>query len=194
MALIPKFHILAAHYPVKAGEHIVAGQWVVLDVTGEVKRATGASGELVIGVAGDTKSTHVSGLPETIGAGIGGGGRFDVNGDPVPAALTDSRTSPHAHGAPFQTRVSDGFDETKASGRMTVYQSGGVFATNEYTGIIGVNDPLYATTYGKLTASPGLQIVAYCTVAPGPYESGVPGTDINGSMSLGNYLEFKMVV
>ena len=186
MALIPKFHILAAHYPVKAGEHIVAGQWVVLDnVTGEVKRATGASGELVIGVAGDTKSTHVSGLPETNDAGIGGGGRFDVNGDPVPAALTD---------APFQTRVSDGFDETKASGRMTVYQSGGVFATNEYTGIIGVNDPLYATTYGKLTASPGFQIVAYCTVAPGPYESGVPGTDINGSMSLGNYLEFKMVV
>jgi len=44
------------------------------------------------------------------------------------------------------------------------------------------------------TPSTANQIVAYCTKAPGPEDSGVPGTDINGSMSLGTYLEFKMVV
>jgi hypothetical protein len=188
MALIPKFHILAAHYPVASGQEIVAGQWVKLNANGEVEKAEGASGELVIGVAGDTKSYRYSGLPETNDAGIGGGGTFDVNGNPVPATLTD---------AAFQTRVSDGFDETKASGRMTVYHSGGVFASNEFdtaSGGIGVNDPLYVNASGNLTKTPGFQIVAYCTVAPGPYESGVPGTDINGSMSLGSYLEFKMVV
>ena len=190
MALIPKFHILAAHYPVLAGEEIVAGMWVILDTaTGDVKLAKNASSsDLVIGVAGDTKSsTGQSGLPETNSAAIGGGGGFDANGNVVGADTA----------AAFQTRVSDTFDETKASGRMTVYQNGGVFATNEYeaTGIV-VNSPLYVSTNGKLTTTPSLsgQIVAYCTVAPGPYESGVPGTDINGSMSLGNYLEFKMVI
>ena len=136
---------------------------------GDLTDPSAGHGEVVIGVAGDTKSTSVSGLPTTNASSMGA----------------------------FVNRVSDTFDETKASGRMTVYQNGGVFATNEYeaTGIV-VNSPLYVSTNGKLTITPSLsaQIVAYCTVAPGPYESGVPGTDINGSMSLGNYLEFKMVI
>ena len=32
----------------------------------------------------------------------------------------------------WQNRVSDGFNETKASGLMTVYQNGGEFATDQF--------------------------------------------------------------
>src|ERR1035437_4126969 len=32
----------------------------------------------------------------------------------------------------WQNRVSDSFDETKASAKLTVYSSGGIFATDQY--------------------------------------------------------------
>jgi hypothetical protein len=59
-----------------------------------------------------------------------------------------------------------------------------------------VNDPLYVDGTSVLTATPSAstQIVGYCVKAPGPYESGVPGTDVNGSLTLGNYMEFKLVL
>lgn len=177
MALIEKFHILAAWYPQAASQEIIEGMLVKLNSGGEVILATGASGEICIGVAGDTKSTSVCGLPDTNAPAVGMGGLPPYN----PA---------------YQNRVSDNFDETRASGRMTVYQNGGVFATNQYVGTPAVNNPLYVDTTGKFTATPSTsaQIVAYCTKAAGAYPSGVPGIDIEGSITLGNYIEFKLVI
>ena len=169
MALIERFHIVADHYPVAAGEEIIEGMIVELNSSGQVVLANGSSGEVALGIAGDTKSTSVSGLPTTNNSSQGA----------------------------FVNRVSDSFDETKASGRMTVYHSGGSFATNQYENLsYSVNDALYVSANGKLTnvASTSGQIVGYVTKAPGAYESGVPGIDVNGSLTLGNYVEFKLVI
>jgi hypothetical protein len=169
MALIERFHVVADHYPVEAGEEIIEGMIVTLNANGRVVLASGASGEVCLGVAGDTKSVSVSGLPTTNASSQGA----------------------------FVNRVSDSFDETKASGRMTVYHTGGSFATNQYENVaFAVNDPLYCSANGKFTnvLSTSGQIVGYVTKAQGPYESGVPGIDINGSLTLGNYIEFKLVI
>lgn len=175
MALIEQFHIVADHYPVASGQEIIEGQLVKLNSSGEVVIADGSSGEVVLGVAGDTKSTSVSGLPTVNNARLGTGGTSEA----------------------FVNRVSDTFDETKASGRMTVYHSGGKFATNRFNaGTYSVGDALYAASDGDFTnvASTSMQIVAYLTKVPGAFESGVPGIDVNGSITLGSYIEFKLVI
>ena len=84
--------------------------------------------------------------------------------------------------AGWQNRVSDYFDETKASGKMTVYHSGGEFATDQYSSNVTQATPytaLYANQGLLCTAieSTGSGIVAYLTQTAGAYPSGVPGTD-----------------
>jgi hypothetical protein len=179
MALIPKFHLIPESFPVKAAEEIIAGMVVALDAVannGQVVVADqGALANVYVGLAGDTKSaTGTSGLP-FVGGGTGAG---------------------------FQNRVSDNFDETKASGLITVYHSGGTFATNMYvTGTYTVGDNLYVGTTvnkGKLgnTMAVGAvgAVVGIVTKVPGAYDSGVPGIDVNGSITLGNYMEFILKI
>lgn len=168
MALIEIYHVVADHYAINSSvTDLIEGMWVALNSSGEAVKATGSN--LCIGVAGDTKSTSTAGLPTTNASSMGA----------------------------FQNRVSDTFDETKASGRVTVYHSGGKFATNQYETAVGSStpgDPLYVSSNAKLqaAASANAQIVAYLTKAAGAYPSGVPGTDVSGSLTLGNYIEFKM--
>lgn len=102
----------------------------------------------------------------------------------------------------WQNRVSDSFDETAASGLMTVYHGGGEFATDQFEADVlnaDVGDPLYASTDGTLQASVSGNPVAILTLGADSYPSGVPGVDINGDMALkgdnGNkYIEFKLLV
>ena len=157
---------------------IIEGMIVKLDTgDGTVVPATGESGEIALGIAADTKSTDTSGLPTT-----------NVSG-----------TAAYNAQANFVNRVSDSFDETRASGRMTVYVSGGVFATNQYTGA-GFNPgtPVYVSSGALLTTTPSAsaQIVGYVIHGPAAEDSGVPGLDVadKGSMTLGNYVEFKSVL
>jgi hypothetical protein len=92
----------------------------------------------------------------------------------------------------WQNRVSDSFDETKASAKITVYSGGGAFATDQYLAggnidAAHVGDYLKANTNGVLvydSTSKTSDTVAQLTGAPGVYPSGVPGTDINGDMAL----------
>lgn len=175
MALIEKWFVIADHYPVATGQEIIEGMMVKLDATGAIVLADGGASEVCLGVAADTKSTSTSGLPSTNPAYIGA----------------------PANSQQLVNRVSDFYDETKASGRMTVYHDGGVFASNQYeTGSYAVNDALYVSANGKLTnvASASAQIVGRVVKVPGPYDSGVPGIDINGSISLGSYLEYNQVI
>ena len=176
MALIEKFVVIADHYPVNSSASLIEGMFVKLNSSGEVVAATGGASEVALGVCADTKSTSTSGLPSTNNAYVGG-------------TLGASAT--------FVNRVSDTFDETKASGRMTVYHGGGIFASNQYEALtFAVNEALYVSASSKLTnvASTSGQIVGYVTKAPAAYDSGVPGTDINGSLTLGNYMEFKLKI
>lgn len=173
MALIEQFHVVADHFPVDSSvTNLIEGMMVMLNSSGNAVKATGASGTRCLGVSGDTKSTSLSGLPST----------------------NDS-----SQGA-FVNRVSDSFDETRASGRITVYHSGGKFASNQYeaspTLAYAVGLPLYVSANAKVTtdASANSQIIGTVTAVPAAYASGVPGIDINGSITLGNYIEFKLEV
>jgi len=173
MALVEKFHVVAAEQDVASGETIKEGQLVSLNTSGEVVLAS--TNAAVYGVAGDTKSTSASAMP-----GISAG---------------------------WQNRVSDYFDETKASGKMTVYHSGGEFATDQFASNVSSANPgalLYGNALGVLdtTDEGGLTTgtpVARLTRAAGSYPSGVPGIDINGDQALAGdnsntYIEYKLLV
>lgn len=182
MALIEKFHVVAAERAVATGQTIKEGQCVALNTLGQVVlEGTAIAGDAsspyyrTYGIAGDTKSTTASAMP-----GVATG---------------------------WQNRASDYYDETKASGKMTVYHSGGEFATDQFTSNVAALTP-YSALYanGGLLSAAGeggptyeTYVVAYLTQADGAYPSGVPGTDINGDMALSGdnsntYIEFKLVI
>ena len=104
----------------------------------------------------------------------------------------------------YQNRVSDYFDETSASGKMTVYHSGGEFATDQFSANVAsatIMDPLYANAGVLCTAaeSTASGVVGRLLKAAGSYPSGVPGTDVTGDQALSGensntYLEFKLVI
>ena len=191
MALIEKFHVVAAVKAVAAGQLIKEGQLVSLNTSGAVVlQGYGSANYVPYGVAGDTKNT-ASYLP-----GVASG---------------------------WQNRASDYFDETKASGKMTVYHSGGEFATDQFT-----SNTAGSTPYAPLYAYNGLfhsvtdvqtsGVVAYLTAAAAAYPSGVPGVDTTsydattyvGDQAMGGevtagaapagaaynntYIEFKLVI
>ena len=93
-------------------------------------------------------------------------------------------------------RVADFYNETKASGKMSVYHGGGTFATNQYdtADSLLVGDKLYSNVDGDVSkVNAGSQTVVAVVVKPvGAIESGVPGTDISGSISLGNFLTLQL--
>lgn len=171
MALIEKYHVVAASRAVASGQTISEGQVVSLNSAGSVVIQS-ASNVIPYGIAGDTKSTAASSMP-----GIASG---------------------------WQGRVSDYYDETKASAKMTVYHSGGEFATDQFSANVAsatIMDPLYANAGLLCTAAESTSsgIVARLVQAAGSYPSGVPGVDTNGDMSLGGdnsntYLEYKLVI
>jgi hypothetical protein len=175
MALIPLFHVVADEFPVSSDEMIM-GSFVKFDTSGNVTNADGTASEWAIGIAGDTKSDSVSGIPSTNGAIIG------------------NKTTKEA----FVNRVSDGLtDETKASQLMTVYHSGGKFATDQYdaTASYVPGDALYVGADGALqpTSAGSSQIVGR-VVKEGDFPSGVPGVDVDGDITLGEYLTFILLV
>jgi hypothetical protein len=125
------------------------------------------------GIAADTKSTSASSMP----------GIDSANG--------------------WQNRVSDYFDETKASGKMTVYHSGGEFATDQFAANVAsavVGDPLYAVNGNLDTVdSQSSGEVARVLSPAGSWPSGVPGTDINGDMKVSGensstYVQIKLMI
>jgi hypothetical protein len=107
----------------------------------------------------------------------------------------------------WQNRVSDSFDETKASAKLTVYHSGGKFATDQF-----VTTNLDAAHLGQFLlvsestgtlaldgATKTANTVAQLVKAAGTYPSGVPGVDLNGDMALrgdnsNQYIEFKLLI
>lgn len=107
----------------------------------------------------------------------------------------------------WQNRVSDYYDETKASAKMTVYHSGGEFATDQFAANVAsaaINAPLYGVN-GVLDTVDTLGstgVVARLIKSAGIYPSGVPGIDLNGDQALtgdtdlsdDTYIEIKLVI
>lgn len=173
MALIEEYHVVADSLTIDASvTNMIAGMFGMFNSTGNIVIATGAASTRAIGVSADTKSTSVSGLPATNSSSQGA----------------------------FVNRVSDSYDETKASGRVTLYHAGGRFASNQYVAApVATYTPgcaLYVSSGGLLTpdASANAQVVATCVAVPAAFPSGVPGIDITGSLTLGNYIDFILLV
>jgi hypothetical protein len=176
MALVEKFHVVAAERPVASGETIKEGMIVSLNSSGEVVRQS-SSYKIPYGLAGDTKSTTASSMP-----GVASG---------------------------WQNRASDYFDETRASGKMTVYHSGGEFATDQFASNVSSKSPmqlLYGYN-GLLDSNDGYGTtlpVARLTQAAAAYPSGVPGTDTTADADRGDiklsgdnsstYIEIKLLI
>lgn len=128
--------------------------------------------------------------------------------DAVPYGIAGDTKSTSASAMPgivssWQNRASDMYDETGASDKMTVYHSGGEFATDQFASNVAsaaVGTTLYSVN-GMLetanTQSSGA--VAILIKADGSYPSGVPGTDTNGDTALGGdnsntYVEIKLSI
>jgi hypothetical protein len=185
MALIEKYHVVAAVRPVAAGQTIKEGMVVSLNNLGQVVKqgtldaVTSTTPVIPYGIAGDTKSTTAASMP-----GIAMG-------------------NTNATGGSWQNRVSDYFDETKASGKMTVYHGGGEFATDQFHSNVAALTPIsalyaYCGLLDTATAQSDV-VVAYLTQADGAYPSGVPGTDVTGDMAVSGdnsntYIEFKLMI
>jgi len=177
MALIEILHVCADMFEVDpdwtAVDAIIEGEWVSLQtVSGNVyaERADGV--HEVIGIAGDTMSDTTAGTPYAANVSVASNAR--------------QRST--------QNRVSDYFNETLASGKITVYHSGGRFATDQLGNVtFAAGQPVYADANGNTTnVATAAGIVGIALGAAGAFPSGVPGTTIQGSMSLGTYLEFVM--
>ena len=129
--------------------------------------------------------------------------------DSVPYGIAGDTKSTSASSMPginsgYQNRVSDYFDETSASGKMTVYHSGGEFATDQFASTVTAQTPftaLYANdgVLDNVDGNTTNTIIARLTQAAGGYPSGVPGVDVNGDIALSGdnsntYIEFKLLV
>jgi len=178
MALIVEYHVVADIYPCTAA--VTAGMVVSLNAAGTiVPTPVGNNQTTVLGIAGDS---HLAAEGET-------------------TAYSDQVViGAHAYAAAARTRftenrVSDFYDETGASAKITVYHGGGKFWISEDLldgdgAAFAVNDLVgrSATTAGEWlrTATAG-QEAGIAVGALQNYPSGVPGVDVQQSISLGQF-------
>ncbi len=207
MALIEVFHVVATSLPIDANNNvdIPQGQLVGLQPTGanegDVVPATnfpGANSRPAIGIAGDSRSSGVSSFTPESGSALSGNPKTSLEGALVTGAYGASQRF-------TQNRVADNYNEVLASGKMTVYHSGGEFWTDQYELIRadGVTittivpgtflfsswnegaDALDAVTEpvqrdGRFTDEGAVftnWLCGQCLTAPTSYPSGVPGTE-----------------
>ena len=186
MALIVSYHTIATQLPTSA-TNIYEGMGVKLSGGGSAEASVvrkSSDSDTVFGIAGD--SSVSTGPNKPYGASVVVNGAGGTRGT--------------------SNRVSDFFNETVGSGKMTVYTGIGEFYTDQYESGVSFTSgaALYVKSTGKLTSSSsGMGNQIGVTIdGPRAYPSGVPGVDdsgvtnvtssVNGSLSLGSYLRFYM--
>lgn len=184
MALIVSYHTIATQLPT-VSTTIVEGMGVkffaVAGAESKVVRADATT--FTFGIAGD--SSLSTGPNKPYGASVVVNGAGGTRGT--------------------SNRVSDFFNETVGSGKITVYTGIGEFYTDQYNtaGSYTPGAKLYINSTGLLTNTDGGgNSVGFTMDGPRAYPSGVPGVDdggvtgntsaVNGSLSLGSYLRFYM--
>jgi len=129
MALIEVFHVTASSLPIDANDtsaDIPQGLLVTLTGDGNVTPADGQSATAApIGIAGDTRSSGVTSFTPESGSARSRNPKTSFEGALVTGAWGASQRY-------TENRVSDGYNEVLASGKMTVYHSGGEFWTDQY--------------------------------------------------------------
>jgi len=205
MAIIEVFVVAASDLPIDPGNttDIPQGLLVTLDSTGAVTPADGANnattGAQCIGIAGDTRSSGTTSFTPESNSALSRNPKTSLVGSLVMGALGAARRYTQNH-------VADQYNEVLASGRMTVYHSGGEFWTDQYEVVKSNNTSvctytpatyLYASASTE-TAGQGAgnqddiiarggrfsdeaptntQKVGVTLHTPTAYPSGVPGTD-----------------
>lgn len=202
MALIEVFHVVASQFPITTASttDIPQGRLVTLDANGEVTLTTtgtsiSAGNPLPIGIAGDSRSdgttsyTPESGSPLNQQQGITKA--TDLDGSLILGAYGDAQRY-------TQNRVADNYNEVLASGKMTVYHSGGEFWTDQYETTVDTGGAattftpgvaVYQSEADATAANAGLfsdhavadsagetWLVGIALTSPTGYPSGVPGT------------------
>lgn len=184
MALIVLHHTIADNFPVdpaydiSSSGRILPGMLVGLNASGYLAKAS--STVLPLGVAGDAISDEYA----------------------TTAYSADLVVSPTGATRYTSNRVSDMFNESLASGKMTVYIGSGRFGTDQYDAAVSYTPgaTVYTNASGKFTTSGGSgavtsRVCGYAIDGPEAYPSGVPGVDspsVENSMSLGTYLIFHL--
>ncbi len=177
MALIVEYHVIADMYAVGTSD-ITAGMLVALNSSALVVPAPTSTDpdQKAIGIAGDSKlssAAKTTAYSDQVVIGADGAGtRWTEN------------------------RVSDFYDETVASQKITVYNGGGKFwiSTDLFDSPSSVTPgtPLgvSGTTAGEWEEN-SVTDDDICGIAVGDttaYPSGVPGTDTDGHITLGDYI------
>jgi len=172
MALIVEQHVVAGMYPVGSVD-INAGMLVIMVNDGTVIPAP-ADSALCLGIAGDSA---VSTAQQTTAYSA----QVTIGADDADTARTRWTSN----------RVSDMYNETLASGKITVYSGGGKFWISDdlITGELAIDagELLESETGGNwATGASAGEVVAVCVGHAQQYPSGVPGTDTpDGSIALG---------
>jgi len=178
MALIEIYHVNADMYNIADDQTIREGMCADLDANG-LAQVQATAGDYCIGIFGD--NTALSGSATNLAT-------------PYSANLTLGASG--ANQSWTQNRVSDlSGNETIASDKITVYNGGGKFQTDQYDATITTwtpMAPLYSNASGQLTttAAGNNYILGLLTAGPAAIPSGVPGTDVQGSISLGDFITF----
>ena len=130
MALIEVYVAAASMLPINATDStdIPQGSIVTLNETGEVVLCNGDNGAnegWPIGIAGDSLSSGVTSYTPESGSALSRNPKSSLTGSLIIGA--------GGKGQRFtQNHVSDNYNEVLASGKMTVYHSGGEFLTDQY--------------------------------------------------------------
>jgi hypothetical protein len=183
MALIVEQHVVADRY-VPGSAAITAGMLVEFDAAGAVNAAAAgtAPGQDCVGIAGDSK--------------LAAEGQTTAFSDQVIIGADNATTARNKF---TENRVSDFYNETLASGLITVYNGGGKFWVSEdlFDAPAGV---VAGTRLGPSSATAGEwddsvsatvaddDITGLAVGSNQAYPSGVPGTDVTGSLTLGNFV------
>jgi len=180
MALIVEYHVVADMYTVGTTA-ILAGMQVNLNAAGQVvPTPIGAGINTVLGIAGDS-------FRATAGQTTAYSDQVVIGAHAYNAAANQTWT---------QNRVSDFWNETEASGKITVYNGGGKFwiSSDLLDGdgaAFAINDLVgrSAAVAGEWArAATAGQESGIAVGAAQAYPSGVPGTTIQQSNSLGNFV------
>ena len=180
MALKEIYHTVASTLPTDADTGtILAGVQVRLDANALVTNITAIT-DVPIGVAGDTKRQG-TGLNNPESANLVTGAHQTVTGGATRAT---------------QNRVADNYNETLASGEITVYHGAGEFWTDQYDTNIAAWTPGQILDYTATGLWTNTVASTYRTGvlfgAPQALPSGVPGTDVQGSISFGTFLHLRL--
>jgi len=221
MALIEVFHVVASQLPINANDttDIPVGSLGTLSSNGEVELASDAdlvttNGPFPIGIAGDSRSQGTTSYSAESGSASTRSPLSSLEGALVVGAYGDSQRY-------TQNRVADNYNEVLASGKMTVYHSGGEFWTDQYEIVRDDNSTATVFTPGKRVYASSVgtsgrkgrfsdDVVAgheagIVLTSPTGYPSGVPGTGVNAvgfqalpeggnSLAWGTFLHVKLEI